>query len=172
MASNLSSLVLGAFETTIFSVGNSVHALLRHPDQLDVLRNDPSLIECATEELLRFDAPLQFTTPRTAPDDLDICGVRLRAGESILPMLGAANRDPAHVDDPDRLDLRRPARPLAFGAGIHHCIGAGLARIEIQEAIAGLVGRFSQIEMVDDAVEWVPSVAFRGPRALHLAVAA
>lgn len=171
MLSNLNSLVIGAFETTIFSIGNSVHALLRHPDQLELLRQDPSRVAQATEELLRFDPPLQFTTPRTALADVEVGGVILRSGESLLPLLGAANRDPAHVSDPDRLDIRRPdSHPLVFGAGIHTCIGAALARIEVQETLLALIRRFARIELADDQVDWVQSTGFRGPRVLRLAV--
>ncbi len=171
MVSNLNSLTAGGFETTIFSIGNAMLALLENPDQLQLLRRDPSLIETATEELLRYDSPLQFTTPRTAREHIDLGELTLPQGGSILPLLGAANRDPAHVIEPDRLDIRRPdARPLSFGAGRHHCVGAALAKIEIEEALSSLVQRFPRIELSDEPLERVNSIAFRGLKRMPLTV--
>ena len=116
-----------------------MYTLLRHSEQLAQLRDSPDLIRSAVEELLRYESPVQFTT-RMVKEDLGILGARPRAGEPILFILGAANRDRRQFPEPDRLDLKRASNPhLAFGAGPHFCIGNQLARLEGQVAILRLL---------------------------------
>lgn len=145
---NLVLLFLAGHETTVNLIGNGVNALLDHPDQLALLAADPSLAANATEELLRFDSPVQFSR-RIALQPLEIEGVDIAPGELVMTCLGAANRDPAKFGPTAaQLDLTRPdAREhVSFGSGVHHCLGAALARLEGQEAIGRLVRRFPAME--------------------------
>ena len=128
MLNMLRLLLIAGNETTTNLIGNGMLALLRHPDQLSVLRDDPSLMPAAVNELLRFDSPVQSDF-RTAVEDCEVNGVRVRGGENIILLLGAANHDPAVFEEPERLDVRRrEGNHIAFGRGIHHCLGAFLAR--------------------------------------------
>ena len=130
------------------------------------VRENPALIRSAVEELLRYESPVQYTA-RMAKVELEICGVRLRPGEPILFMLGAANRDAAQFGEPDRLDLKRVSNPhLAFGAGAHFCIGNQLARLEGQVAILKLVQRFPRMRFAQQRAEWTPNLVLRGLKAL------
>jgi cytochrome P450 len=141
------ALVFGGHETTVNLVGNGMLALLRRRDELERLRADPSLANTAVEELLRWDSPAQLIS-RTATVDFDVRGKRIRAGDSVLASIGAANRDPAVFEDPDRLDLARSPNPhLAFGLGTHACPGAQLSRIEARAAIPALVRRFPSLRL-------------------------
>ena len=172
IVSNLNVLVGAGFETTVFMIGGGVNALLDHPDQLAVLRARPDAIKGATDELLRFEAPVLSPNPRVATHDLVVEDVDVRAGERVIVLPAAANRDPAHVERPDELDvLRANPRPMTFGAGFHYCVGAALARMEIQEALSRLFARFPRLERTRDSVDWAPSFLFRGPRTLPLRVA-
>ncbi|MBP2328618.1 cytochrome P450 [Kibdelosporangium banguiense] len=131
-------LLVAGHETTVNLLGNGTLALLRHPDQLDLLRRDPRLAGNAVEELLRYDSPLQFIA-RTALTDAQFAGRYVLAGELVIALVAAANRDPEVFNDPDRLDLARsPGRHLGFGLGIHSCLGARLARLEGQIALTAL----------------------------------
>jgi cytochrome P450 len=151
-------------------IGNGLIALLRHPDQLELLCRDPDRVPGAIDELLRFDSPVQLTT-RMAPIDLEFRGHRLRRGEQLVLLLGAANRDPAAFPDPDRLDVTRTeVRPLSFGHGVHFCLGAQLARLEGEIAFRTLLESFTRIELVRDQIEWGDNTILRGPRRLDLAV--
>lgn len=145
---NVMLLFLAGHETTVNLIGNGVNALLANPDQLSALAADPSLDANAVEELLRFDSPVQFSR-RIALEPIQIEGVDIAPGELVMTCLGAANRDPAKFGpDADQLRLDRPdAREhVSFGSGVHHCLGAALARLEGQEAIGRLVRRFPQME--------------------------
>ena len=123
-------LLVAGHETTVNLIGNGALALLRSPDQLALLRQRPELIGPAVDEFLRFDGPVQISQ-RVAMEDLDLFGHKVRKGDEILLILGAANRDPAAFAEPHRLDTTRDARKhVAFGGGIHHCLGAALARME------------------------------------------
>ena len=141
------ALILAAgFETTTGLLSNGLVALLNHPDQADRLRAEPTLARPAIDELLRFDAPVQMIYGRTAVDDLVVGDLPLHAGQRIITVLGAANRDPSVFADPDRLILDRDEGvPLSFGAGIHHCLGAALARLEGEVMLPRLLRRFPRL---------------------------
>ncbi|MEA2501969.1 MAG: hypothetical protein QOD01_2080 [Actinomycetota bacterium] len=156
-------LLFGAgHETTRNLIGNGMLALLRHPGELQRLRDDPSLIRSAVEELLRYDSPVQIAG-RGARADVVVGGEHIAAGEPMMLLVGAANRDPARFPDPDRLDVGRPdVKMLSFGGGIHFCLGAMLARTEAQIAIGTLLARVPQIELATDHLEWRPHITLRG----------
>jgi cytochrome P450 len=142
-------LFIAGHETTMNLIGNGMWALLQHPDQLQLLRNDPSLIGSAVEEMLRFDGPVHLTG-RVATEDLEVGGQTVRKGEQVITLLAAANRDPARFPDPERFDItREDNRHLTFSHGIHYCLGAALARVEGQVAIGSLVERFPAIEPLE-----------------------
>ena len=144
-------LLVAGHETTTNLIGNGLLALLRNPDQFEMLRRDPSLIEHAVEELLRYDAPVQATT-RIAGEDMDFDGHAFRKGQQVALVIGAANRDPEQFSDPDRLDVsREEVRHLSFGHGIHFCLGSPLARLEAPIAFRALIERFPQMQL-DDTV--------------------
>jgi cytochrome P450 len=158
-------------ETTVNLIGNGVLALLRHPDQLERLRDEPLIASQAVEELLRFDSPLQ-RTGRAALEDVELAdGQVVEAGTRVSLLIGAANRDPLEFEQPDALDLERrnAHRHLAFGAGIHYCVGAPLARLEAQIAIPGLLRRFPHLRLVDQTPRWRPTFTVRALEALHVA---
>jgi pimeloyl-[acyl-carrier protein] synthase len=164
-------LLVAGHETTVNLIGNGVLALLRAPDQLERLRRSPELVAAAVDELLRFDGPVQMTQ-RIATEDLTLAGCRVRAGDEILLVLGAANRDPAVFVEPHRLDVTRDARRhVAFGGGIHHCLGAALARLEGQVALAALLARFPRLELAGQPVRR-PTFTLRGLESLPVAVGA
>jgi hypothetical protein len=163
-------LLFGAgHETTVNLITGGMLALLQHRNQLERLQADPSLIGSAVEELLRFSPPVQFTG-RTATCDIEIAGHEMKKGENVVTLVAAANRDPDVFADPQTLDIgRQENRHLAFGGGIHLCLGAPLARVEGQEAINRLVARFPSLDLVTDQIEWKPTTTIRGPAALELA---
>jgi cytochrome P450 len=159
------------FETTTNLLGNGLLALLTHPDQLADWRAHPEIAPSAVEELLRFDSPVQFNV-RAALEPADLVGEPLERGDRIVVLQGAANRDPEEFDRPEALDLRRsPNTPLSFGWGIHHCIGAGLARMEGEIAFNALLARFRSIELRDDPPQWRPGFTLRGLQSFPLRVA-
>ena len=144
-------LLLAGHETTSNMLGLSTLALLRHPDQLAAVRDDPDAVIPAIEELLRFLSVLHHSIPRLTTADVEICGVTIPAGELVLASLVAANRDPGLFDDPDVLDIRRDAASqIAFGHGVHHCIGAPLARLELRIALPALFRRFPHLALAED----------------------
>jgi cytochrome P450 len=163
LTANIILLFGAGHETTVNLIGNGLLALYRNPDQLRLLRNDPSLIANAIEEFLRFDSSVQLTG-RTALTAVTVGGVDVAEGNTVLCLLGAANRDPAVYSDPDRLDItRRNIRPLSFGGGIHFCLGAQLARIEGEIAIATLLRRFPKLVLDDpEHPDWRPTFVLRG----------
>ena len=155
-------LFAAGFETTTHLIGNGLHALLRHPDELARLRVDRSLVRPAVEELLRFDSPVQIAA-RTATEDLSIGGHDIPAGGIILALLGAANRDPARFHDPERFDVGRDeGPPMSFGGGIHFCLGAALARLEGQVVLDRLLDRFGTMELVGPPAVVRDSLTLRG----------
>jgi pimeloyl-[acyl-carrier protein] synthase len=162
-------LFVAGHETTVNLIGNGTLALLRHPDQLRRLREDPSLLPGAVEELLRYDGPVQ-RTGRSCSTEVQIGGRTIPENSVVLGIIGAANRDPAIFPDPDRLDVTRGEnRHLAFGWGIHFCLGASLARLEAQIALGTVVRRLPHLALATAAPEWRPASALRGLVALPVA---
>lgn len=153
-------LVFAGHETTTGAIGNALVALGRNPEQRDLLRRQPELWSNAVEELLRYDTVLQ-TDPRQAFEVVTIAGRTIKAGQNITVMLGAANRDPARFTDPDRLRVDRddPA-PISFGHGIHYCIGAALARLELTVALPAIVDALGSYVVDETHLEWKTSLAF------------
>ena len=159
-------LLSAGHETTTNLIGNGMLALLRNRDQWELLIRQPELIESAVEELLRYDSPVQWTS-RLAGEPIEINGQTIPPGEIVLGCLGAANRDPARFSDPDRLDIRRSDnRHLAFGSGIHYCLGAALARMEAQIAIGELARRFPRMRLAKTKLRWMKGLTFRGVKSL------
>lgn len=155
-------------ETTTNLVGNGMLALLRHPGEFRRLREDPALVESGVEELLRYDSPVQRVS-RLAYEDVTVGDRTILAGSVVLGLLGAANRDPDQFPEPDLLDLgRRDNRHLAFGWGIHFCLGAPLARLEGQLAFATLVRRLPRLALATEWVEWRQTATLRGLAALQV----
>jgi cytochrome P450 len=148
--------------TTTDLIGNGVWLLLRHPEQLRMLRDDPSLIANAVEEILRVESPV-VQTSRIAMGDAEFGGCPIRRGESVLASLAAANRDPGATPEPDRFDITRPdIRHHSFGGGVHYCLGAPLARLEAQLAIPALLRRFPRLRLAEESLEWRAIPGFRG----------
>jgi cytochrome P450 len=169
LTSNIILLFGAGHETTVNLIGNGLLALYRNPDQLALLKARPELITNAIEEFLRYDSSVQMTGRVALEDINDLGGKKIPKGESVLCLLGSANRDPAvYPDQPDRLDITRPnVRPLSFGGGIHFCLGAQLARIEAEIAISTLLRRLPELRL-DDAEnpEWRPTFVLRGLKRL------
>jgi cytochrome P450 len=163
-------LLFAGHETTTNLIGNSVLALLRNSAAARTWREDPALTASAVEELLRFDGPTAAMV-RVAREDLPIDGRVVHRGDRLFLMINAANRDPRQFHEPDRLDLRRADnRHLAFGHGIHFCLGAPLARLEGQVALPALLARFSGLSPRGEGPEWLDSLVFRGMRSLPVAL--
>jgi cytochrome P450 len=161
-------LLVAGNETTTKLIGNSVVALLRSPDQLELLRREPERMPAAVEELLRYDGPVQLTS-RVVTEDREFLGHPLRRGQQLVLVLAAANRDPAQFEDPDRLDVtRKDVRHLALSHGLHFCLGAQLARLEAALALEALVTRFPGLRFAGP-IQWGDNTVLRGPRALPLA---
>jgi cytochrome P450 len=161
-------LLIAGHETTVNLIGNGTLALLRHPGELRRLRETPGLIVNAVEELLRYDGPVQRTA-RVPSTDITIGGRTIGKGEMVMPFIGAADRDPSQFPDPDRLDLgRTDNRHIAFGWGIHFCLGAPLARVEGQIAIDTLVRRLPKLELVSHEPEYRQSLTLRGLKMLEV----
>jgi cytochrome P450 len=156
-------------EASVNAAGNGLWALFRNPDQLERLRADLSLVPRAIDEMLRFDTPLQLFE-RWVLEDVDICGVRLRKGAELGLLFGSANRDPAAFDCPDKLDISRDPNPhVSFGAGIHFCLGAALARLEAQILFETTMSRFPRLDLVEEPV-WKSGYIIRGLEAIHVRV--
>lgn len=154
-------LLIAGHETTTNLIGNGLFALLRNPEQLELLRRAPELIGNALEELLRFEPPFQLTS-RVAAEDTELRGKAVRQGQEVVLGLAAANRDPERFADPDRLDITRTdVQHLAFGHGLHFCLGAALARIEGQVALEALIA-LPGLGLIDPTPTWKPGVALRG----------
>jgi cytochrome P450 len=164
-------LLTAGHETTMNLIGNGLLALLRNPDQLEVLRSRPDLMPWAVEELLRYDSPVRLTV-RTGLKDHQLEGETVQAGEQVIALLDAANHDPAVFVSPDVLDVTRDAhRHVAFGAGAHYCLGAALARAEAQVALAALIA-LPDLQLAIDEPEWRPLVTFHALQSLPVACGA
>ena len=162
-------LIFAGHETTTNLIGNGILALLNNPDQLEKLRQDPSLIEAAVEEIIRYDGPVQ-TTSRTALESLEIGGKQIAKGERISLTLGAANRDPEQFSDPDRMDItRNDIRHVGFGFGIHFCLGSALARMESRLAISTVVQRMPDLRLEPTDLAWRDNPILRGLISLPVA---
>lgn len=163
-------LLAAGHETTTNLIGNGTFALLTHPEQLEDLHRNPEIIDSAVEELLRFDPPVQWTS-RVAGEAIEMRGQQLQRGDIVLASVGSANRDPAVFRDPDKLDLRRKDnKHLAFGTGIHFCLGAALARMEGAIVIGTLVRRFPKMKLLTKKPRWRKGITFRGVNALELSL--
>jgi hypothetical protein len=159
-------LLSAGHETTTNLIGNGILALMRNRDQWELLVREPELINSAMEEILRFDCPVQFTS-RLCGEAIELRGQRVAPGEIILGVLGAANRDPERFSEPDRLDIRREDnRHLAFGSGIHFCLGAALAKMEAKITIMELAMRFPKMRLAGGKVKWLKGLTFRGVKSL------
>ncbi|MBP2585650.1 cytochrome P450 [Streptomyces sp. PvR006] len=164
-------LLIAGHETTVNLIANTVRNLLTHPDQLAALRADPGLLDGTIEESLRFDGPVETSTFRFSREPVTLGGTEIPARQYVLVAIGALDRDPARFPEPDRFDIRRDTRGhLAFGHGIHYCLGAPLARLEGRIALRTLLDRFPDLELDPEGEpwEWIPGLLMRGVR--HLPV--
>jgi cytochrome P450 len=162
-------LLIAGHETTVNLIANGALTLLRHPHELQRLRDDPELAIPMVEELLRYEPPVHFIPFRTALDDIDIAGTTIAAGSSLTLLLAAGNRDPAHVPDPDLFIPDRPNNQhLGFGGGIHLCFGAPMARLEAQIALAEFATRLENPRLAADPPPYRPSPFLRGPSHLPI----
>jgi cytochrome P450 len=162
-------LLVAGHETTVNLIGNGMRALFAHPDQLAELRADFGLLDGAIEEMLRYDGPVETCTERLAVEDVELDGVTIPAGSTVLIAMADADRDPERFDDPDRFDIRRDARGhIAFGHGLHYCLGAPLARLEGRIAIRSLLERCPDIASDADetTLPWIPGMLIRGVKLL------
>jgi cytochrome P450 len=166
LVSFVTLLMFAGHETTTGVIGNSIVALANHPEQRALIRANPDLWDNAVEELLRFDTALH-TDPRTALHDTVVGDKTIKQGQQLTIMLGGVNRDPRRYDDPNtlRLDRENPA-PLSFGRGIHHCIGAALARMELKISLRAFVEAFGDYTIDPAQIQWKQSIALRGPSRL------
>ena len=154
--------MVGGQETTTNLIGNGMLTLLRHPDELERLRNDLTLIPSAVEELLRYESPSQHTA-RICPEDTELGGKKIRKGQAVIAVMGAGNRDPERFPDPDRLDLgRTDNRHLAFGWASHFCFGAPLARIEGQLVFEAIARRMTNLKLEPGPLVWRDNLGLRG----------
>jgi pimeloyl-[acyl-carrier protein] synthase len=153
-------------ETTENLIGNGMLALLDHPGQMEQLRQNPAIVGSAVEELLRYDSPVQMIS-RTAIAEVELEGKTIRRGDKVNLLLGAANHDPAKFEEPDRLDItRKESHRLPFGAGIHYCLGAELARVQGQIAINAMVQRFQNLKLNPNGLERRKNIVLRGLKVL------
>jgi cytochrome P450 len=166
LASQCVMIATAGHKTTRDVIAAGVLSLLRHPDALQELRDNPALIRPAVEEILRYESPNQIV-PRFAREDMVLHGVEVKRGEVIGIMLASANRDRRCFEDPERFDIkRRDNTHIAFGGGPHACIGSYLARVDIQIAILGVVQRFPKLQLAAAKIDWEPNFAFRGLNSL------
>jgi cytochrome P450 len=161
-------LLFGGHETTTNLIANGFLALVEHPEQAALLREDPSLVPDAVEELNRYDGPAK-TVVRRAAEDVELRGRTIPAGDRVLLVQCAANRDPRRFEDPDRVDVRRAEnRHVGFGFGIHYCLGAPLARLEVRTALPRMLERLADPLVDTDALDWLPLLLTRGLRSLPI----
>lgn len=164
-------LIIAGHETTVNLIGNTVLSLLENPEQQKLLERQPDLVNQAIEESLRFNGPVEFSTSRWAGEDFEFQGRELKKGDLVVVSLNAANHDPDRFTEPNLFDIQREKSPhLAFGKGIHMCLGAPLARLEGDIAIASLLKRFPQMKLAakSSELEWRPGMIVRGVKELPL----
>ncbi|MGZ8216530.1 cytochrome P450 [Methylomagnum sp.] len=170
IVANIILLFMAGHETTANMLGNTLLGLFRHPEQLALLHADPALLPQAINEALRYDTSVQIAA-RTALEDMDIAGTPIQRGDMVYISLGAANRDPAVFPDPDAFLIQRPEssrKPLSFGGGAHYCLGARLARIELETALAVLFGKLPGLRLADvEKPRWRPTLTIRGLETLR-----
>jgi cytochrome P450 len=172
LVSTCTTLLLAGHETTTHLLANGLRALLEHPDQLQKLRDEPELMKNAVEEMLRFEGPFVYMF-HLIGSDIELGGQALRRGQMVLQALPAGNRDPAQFPDPDRFDITRPPeRNLAFGYGIHYCIGAPLARMEAEIAFQALLDRYPRLRLEAGEPQWTGGTYFRAQAALPIGFSA
>ncbi|MFD4708588.1 cytochrome P450 [Streptomyces sp. NPDC058430] len=160
-------LLIAGHETTVNLIAGGVRALLRHPDQLAALRADMTLLGGAVEEMLRYEGPVENATYRFTVEDTEVGGTVIPGGSAVLVGLAAADHDPERFPEPDHFDIRRDARGhIAFGHGLHHCLGAPLARLEGQIALRALLDRAPALALDGPADDWLPGMLIRGVRSL------
>ncbi|HSB00320.1 MAG TPA: cytochrome P450 [Anaerolineales bacterium] len=166
LVANMIILLSAGHETTINLIGNGLLALLKNPDQMQKLRDEPGLVASAVEEMMRYDNPVQIAY-RSAAEDVEMGGKYIRKGQLINSILAAGNRDPEHFSEPDRFDITRDeGRNLGFGLGIHFCLGAPLVRLEAQTAFTTLLHRFPKLSLATEDLEWQEHPIFRGVKSL------
>ncbi len=171
IVSMASLLLVAGHETTVNLLGNGLALLLRFPDEMTALQQNPDLVKSAVEEFLRFDPPVHVAPDRWAKEDITIAGVTIHKGEMMNVGIGAANHDAAQFEDPHMLNIRRPNnRHLAFGQGTHYCLGAPLARVEANYAFNALLERFPnlQLRQPSEALPWRTNPFFRSLKTLHI----
>jgi cytochrome P450 len=164
LVSMCAQIMVAGQETTIDAIGNSILALLQHPEQLEELQSNPGLIPNAVQELFRYNSPIQIAMIRFPTDDIEIGGQQICQGDGVTAMLGSANHDPERFDNPERLDITRDfkGRDVIFGQGIHRCLGAHLAQLELEIALETLLRRVKSIRLKSDRPQWRQNVVFRG----------
>ncbi|WP_339223984.1 cytochrome P450 [Paenibacillus sp. FSL W7-1332] len=166
-------MIIAGHETTVNLIGNGVLALLEHPEQRKLLQEQPELIHGAIEEMLRYNGPVEFSTSRWAAEDMDFHGVHMKKGDLVVIALNSANRDASQFENPDIFDItREKSQHLAFGKGIHLCLGAPLARLEGEIAINTLLRRYPHFELQRDIdeLEWRPGMIVRGVKEIPISL--
>ncbi|MBL8089077.1 MAG: cytochrome P450 [Anaerolineales bacterium] len=170
LVANINILLSTGHETTTHLIGNGILALLQHPDQLKLLKENPALLDSAIDEILRYDNPVQITY-RSALEDAEIKGKLIHKGDLVNTILGSANRDPERFNNPNTFDITRSeGRHLSFGLGIHYCIGAPLVRLEAEIAFETILRRFPNLKLASDILEWQEHPIFRGLRKLNVSL--
>lgn len=166
MLNNCILILVAGHETTVNLIGNTVRMMLQHPDQMALLKSNPDLVPGAIGEVLRYESPVQ-TTRRLAGEDMELGGQKIREGDMMVLFTGAANRDPAQFPDPDKFDITRDTKKhLAYGHGIHHCLGSTLADTEGQIALETLLKRLPDMKVLPQKIEMRSTFALRGAKSL------
>jgi cytochrome P450 len=164
--------LVAGHETTVNFIGTGMLTLLNNPDQFELLKKNPQLLNSAVEEMLRFEAPLQRSTFRITKDDCEIAGFKIKKDTQICAVLSSANRDPNKFENPDKFDITRdPNKHLSFGLGIHFCVGAFLARTEAKIAFKKIIERLPNISLSSDEIMWNKATLFRGLKKLDVEIA-
>jgi hypothetical protein len=168
LLANLILLFIAGHETTTNWLGNGLLALLQHPQQLQRLRDQPALMPAAVEEMLRWESPVNMVA-RTTVEPWSLGDLVVPPGEVLYALLGAAHQDATAFADPGRFDIGRDPNPqLAFGGGVHYCVGAPLARLEATTAFSALLQRFAHLELAEDTLQWRPMINLRGLQRLRV----